>query len=207
MEGKEKKEEKIEEIIKKLNEKFDVRRMPQRISLGTLGKIEWEMAGSLLLRLFKEEGRIAPVTPQKLTEMIKRDKEKYIKCREEANRRFEEMIRKMGVFKRFLFRIQQKLIPSQEITVQVLSPVFYSEYHWKGKPLPRKYAMEYQRIQREVAQEMQLSFNPVIEFPFLNILSAYKEMEEEGLLRIEETEQGEVLIPSERFFKAALQEV
>ncbi len=188
----------IEKTLDELNKKFDIGKIRLIVPIDTLGKIEYEVAWVLLLKIWKKKERITPVSAKEMWQMLKEDQGKYQeflkRFREKLYQKAEEKLKKINLIKRAFVKRKKLLIKLEGAMIE----------KWIIEVLSKE---EIEKIAQETKKEINLSWNPLFEPPFdilgPRVLMAFRKMEEEGLIKIINLpNEGEVIIPEAKMFKS-----
>jgi len=187
----------IEKTLDELNKKFDIGKIRLIVPIDTLGKIEYEVAWVLLLKIWKKKEKITPVSAKEMWQMLKEDQGKYQeflkRFREKLHQKAEEKLKKINLIKRAFIKRKKLLIKLEGAMIE----------KWIIEVLSKE---EIEKIAQETKKEINLSWNPLFEPPFdilgPRVLTAFRKMEKEGLIKIINLpNEGEVIIPEAKMFK------
>ena len=190
----------IEKTLDELNKKFDIGKIPLIVPIDTLGKIEYEVAWVLLLKIWKKKKRITPVSAKEMGQMLKEDQGKYQeflkRFREKLYQKAEEKLKKINSIKRSFIKRKKR----KKLLIKLEGAMIEK---WIIEALSKE---EIEKIAQETKREINLSWNPLFEPPFdilgPRVLMAFRKMEEEGLIKIiNSPNEGEVIIPEAKMFK------
>jgi len=180
-------------------EEWDIKKLPLCVPMDTLGKIEWEVAAALLIKLWKKKRKIEPVTAEELMTMIKEDWEKYAEFAEKMERKLYQVAQKKLQNAHFIKRFFLKRKKRQVIIVTE-TRVWVEE--WVARILSKE---EIKKITEEIKKEIKLPWNPLFQGPFTiiaeNVLGSFPQMEEEGLIERRETKKGIIVIPKKKLLQ------
>lgn len=190
--------ENLEELLEELNKKYPIKKIRMHWFgpfIGTLGRVEEELAAATLFEFWRRKGKICPVRPQDIAEMYNEDEKKY----KEVNKCFEERIQQASILKRLKWRIQLFFAPTIEVSKISLS----GEVERFGKKV--KLPKELRKIYQEIEEKVGVPFNPLLkpgmEIIAYDALRQFSVMAKEGLLIIKEEGGGDILIPTERLLQ------